>query len=191
MIKPKDWDNTYAATGESYPQLPKGGYVCKVMAAKEEDMPNGGKVLVVSYDIAEGDYKDYYKERYQREKANANALNPKWKGTYRIVEQTKNGSTNPFLKGFITVVEVSNKDYKFNFDESTLKDKLFGGVFGYVEFPTVDGVGSTVKCKLAVSVDKIRKGEFKIPKDELVEKNNEKDNSYFVPDNSNEDDLPF
>lgn len=190
MIKPKDWDNTYAATGETYPQLPKGGYVCKVMAAKEEDMPNGGKVLVISFDIAEGDYKDYYKERYQREKANPNILSPKWKGVYRLVEQTKNGGTNPFLKGFITVIENSNKDYKFNFDENTLKDKFFGGVFGYEEFMTDRGVGSSVKCKLALTVEKIRKGEFKIPEDVTIEKNNEKDTNYFVPDNS-EEDLPF
>lgn len=191
MIKPNDWETTQAATGEGYPQLPKGGYVCKVIQAKEEDISNGRKALVIAFDIAEGEHQNYYKNRFDADNANFTIKEPKWKGTYRLVETTREGKTNPFLKGFITVVENSNKGYKFDFDEKTLKDKVFGGVFGYEEFMTDNGIRSNIKCKLALTVDKIRKGDFKIPEDVRI-KNNGSIPGFSIGSSSDDDeDLPF
>lgn len=195
MKKPYDWETAQAVTGEGYPQLPKGGYICKVIQAREEDTSDGRKALVIALDIAEGEHQNYYKNRHDADKANPNIKEPKWKGRYRLVETTRDGKTNPFFKGFITVVENSNKGYKFDFDEKTLKDKLFGGVFGYEEFMTDDGVRSNIKCKLALTVDKIRKGDFKIPEDVRIEKddNNESIPGFSIGSSSDNDDedLPF
>lgn len=196
MNKPHDWDTTTAATGEGYPQIPKGGYVCKVISAKEEDIYNNRKALVIAFDIAEGEHKDYYKNRFESDKTNINIVSPKWKGIYRLVETTKDGKTNPFLKGFITVVENSNKGYTFDFNEKTLKDKLFGGIFGYEEFMTDNGVRSVVKCKLALSVNKIRNGDFKIPEDVIINKDSIGSSGSIpgftpVTDNEYEEDIPF
>ena len=44
--------------------LPKGGYVANIINAKIEDYP-WGSVLVIAFDIAEGDYKDFFRKQFK------------------------------------------------------------------------------------------------------------------------------
>ena len=44
----------------SFEQLPKGAYVCKILNVEEQTSKKGHSMVVVSFDIAEGEYKDFY-----------------------------------------------------------------------------------------------------------------------------------
>lgn len=153
MIKPHEWDTTEAFTGD-FKTVTPGGHICKIMNAKEDVTSTGKQVLVIMYDIVEGDCKGYYADDFKRKyESNPEA---KWQGTYR---QLTDGNSLKFFKGMITAIENSNPGYKFNFDESTLKGKLFGGVFGQEEYINQNQeVKLSTKLRFIRSVEQVRKG---------------------------------
>ena len=62
----KKW-NGYETTqimGNGKKKLPVGAYACKVLEAREESY-GWGSVLVIHFDIAEGEYKNFYREQYE------------------------------------------------------------------------------------------------------------------------------
>ena len=73
----KGYEKANVMTG-GIPQLPKGGYIAKIMDCHEEDSANGYRWLAFSFDIAEGEHKGHFAEQYR---ANTNE-NKKWRGTY-------------------------------------------------------------------------------------------------------------
>lgn len=155
MQKPVNWDSIQAPTGERYKQLPAGGYVCKIFSASVDHTMNGNERLNIKFDIQEGEYKNYFTEQFdKRIITNANAS---WNGTYRQI--TEGEASEKFYKGMITAIENSNPGYKWDFDETTLKGKLFGGVFGFEEWMNNQGkIMKSIKCRFVRSVDEVRKG---------------------------------
>lgn len=148
-----------------------GGYICKVINVKVEDFATCS-ILKVAFDIIEGEFAQYYTQRFNYAKSqNANA---KWNGVFDVFipkddGSEKDGYTKQAFKRFTTSIERSNQGYIWNWDENTLKGKLFGGIFGREQFKASDGtLKFTTKCRFANSVDTIRKGEFKIPQDKFI-----------------------
>ena len=196
MKIPKNYDETIPATGE-YEILEPGGYICKIINAKEEESKNGNKMLVVAFDIAEGEHKEFYKRRYDDlvEQNNDPIKTVKWPngGIHRLMLEDKDGNCNKFFKGFITSVENSNNGYNFKeskFDEKTLKDKLFGGIFGEEEYEKLNGeIGVATKLRWVRTVQAIEDGKYNIPEPKKINKtsNNIFDNMTVDSD----DDLPF
>lgn len=190
MEMPKNYDETIPATGE-YETLEVGGYICKIVNAKEEISKNGNKMLAVAFDIAEGDHKDIYQRRFTEQKL----TNPeaKWSnnGIHRIMLLDKDGQCNKFFKGFITSVENSNQGYNFKeskFDEKTLKGKLFGGVFGEEEYLKSDGkIGTITKLRWIRTTGAIEDGKYNIPDKKVL---NQSTQSNYNSSND-DDDLPF
>lgn len=161
MKKPQGYDAAQAITGE-FRSIAPGGHICIVKQAKEDRTKTGKEVLIILFDIVEGESKDFYKEQFDRKIA----TNPesKWQGVYR---QLTEGASTPFYKGMISAFETSNPGYKCfigdNFDVSTLKGKLFGGVFGQEEYEAQNGdIKLATKCMFIRSVDQVRKG-VKVP----------------------------
>jgi hypothetical protein len=153
MQKPAEWDNTEAFTGD-FKNLPPGGYICRIKNAKVDTTQSGKEVLVIAFDIAEGEFANYYGEQYVKKTEN----NPdaKWQGIYR---QLTEGNSLKFFKGLIHAIENSNNGYKWNWAEKTLKDKLFGGVFGQEEYINNNGeLKLSTKCRFIRSIEQIRKG---------------------------------
>ena len=68
-------------------QLPVGGYIAKILNA-EEVTYDWGSVLLISFDIAEGDYKDFFKKDYDAQQSE----DKKWRGTYRLNIPKDDGS---------------------------------------------------------------------------------------------------
>jgi hypothetical protein len=119
--------------------LPKDGYVCKILNAQVKDGTKG-QYLQIAYDIAEGQYKDYFKGLYDAKKDE----NKKW-STYFFVNlpkddgSEKDGWTKRLFKTFTNALEDSNEGYHFDWDETKFKDKLIGGLFHYEEYQRNDG----------------------------------------------------
>ena len=63
MEKIQGYDEAQAITGE-YEKLEAGGYICKIISAKEEKSKSGNRMLVMALDIVEGDRKDYFRNRF-------------------------------------------------------------------------------------------------------------------------------
>ena len=125
--KPQGYDQAPAYTGELQ-QLPKGKYVCVIKQAATKDSKNGNSQLIILFDIAEGEYKDFFQKQFDADKAQDPA-GAKWRGIFR---QNMDGKGTPWLKGVITSIERSN-NFTFLWDkeknEEMLKKKRFGGIF--------------------------------------------------------------
>ena len=149
--------------------LPVGGYVAKIMNAEVKEY-SWGDVLVVSFDIAEGEYKDFLANQY---KANTNE-DKKWKGNFRInVPQEGNqwyDSNKRTFGNAIACIEDSNSGYHWDWDEAKLKGKMVGVLFREREWEWNGNSGITTECCTFCSVDNVRSGNFKTPRPKMLKK---------------------
>ena len=156
MKKIDNWDNIEAKGMDDFKALPIGAYECKIINAVENHNEESGKTtLKVMVDIASGEYKDYFKKRYDSN----TAIDRKWDNNatkYLAFE----GENTSFFKGFITTVENSNVGYKWDWDETTLRDKKIVGVFQYEQYKKQDGT-KALKVRLTKfrSLDKLKEIE--------------------------------
>ena len=163
--KPQGYDEAAAYTGE-FSQLPAGLYVCEILGARMENY-NGNDRFVMQFDIAEGEHKGFYQERYRTEKlTNQHA---KYKGVHR---QFVSGNSLPFFKGMMTSIEKSTPGYFFPWgrenNEKTLAGKKFGAVMGRRQF-----LDQNNEPKFVTEIFQIRSldglKDAKIPEDRLLE----------------------
>lgn len=167
MIKKFDIDNT-KEYGD-FQMLPRGGYVCVVKGAKVETRPDNTQVIILAVDIAEGEYAGYYQRDLDRQTGDKT-----WHCRYWLNVPEDNGTEHDEwdkrkFKTFTTALEKSNEGYKFDWDERKFVGKLVGGLFNYREFETSSGtVGESPNLAQFRSVDTIRSGDFKVPKDKKL-----------------------
>ena len=176
-MKPiNNWDEVQASTDE-FKKLPPGGYICAILSA--EDVPKKEYIKIV-YDIAAGEYADYYSDDWGKDNLWAHTI-------YRSYKESAAG----MFKAFINAIEESNKGYKWNFDEKTLKGKLIGIVLGEEEYIGNDGsVKTRLKDRSTKSVRDIEENRFRIPKIKKLEE--EQGTGSSAPAGFVEsDDLPF
>lgn len=153
--------------------LPAGGYVAKIIGAEERKY-SWGSQLVIAFEIAEGEYKGYFKRKYD---ANTNE-DKKWSGTYRLrIPQEDNqyySSQKRDFENFVWAIEQSNSGYNWNWNESTLKEKYIGVLFRNKEYDIERNgthyTGWTTECSRVTDVESIRNGDFRIPKDKPLNK---------------------
>lgn len=144
--------------------LPAGGYVLKIMNAEEQEY-TWGSVIVVSFDVAEGDKAGFYAQDYRSQQSE----DKKWRGNYRLSVPKDDGSerdgwTKRSFNNFIWALEASNPGYHFDWDERTFKGKLVGGLFRDREWEYDGRTGWTTECCSVCEADAIRQGRFKMPK---------------------------
>lgn len=185
MNKPQGYDEA-KAYGE-FETLPAGGYKCLIKKVVCEKTQAGKEYLKIGFDIAEGEYKDFYQKKF----ANDNRDNPKWSGIWTVFTEGYNpGTTNPKFKGLITSVETSNNGFKFSFNEQELVNKKVGFVFREEEFEGQDGqIHNVVKPFYALSYDKVE--EAKIPNPKKLQEKGEAFEDFVNSVASDNDDLPF
>lgn len=146
--------------------LPAGGYVAKILKAEVQEY-SWGDVLVISFDIAEGDYKGHFRKRWD---ADANSdYGQKWKGNYRLTVPNKSSkyfdNEKRSFNNAIWAIEASNSGFKWDWKEEQLKGKMIGVLFRNKEWEKDGSTGWTTECCYVTSVADIKNGDFKIPKD--------------------------
>ena len=150
-------------------QLPKGGYVLRIMNAEEKENANG-LYIQISCDIEEGEYKGFFMEDYK----NQEREDKKWHCNYLLNEPKDDGSerdgwTKRRFKTVTEALEESNDGYHWDWDEKKWKGKLIGGLFNTRQYKTNDGtIREATNLKQLCSVEKIRTGTYKPPKDDLL-----------------------
>lgn len=159
--KIENWDNIEPNYGE-WKRLPAGGYICKVIAVAIEKSKKGNDMIVINFDIAEGEYKDYFWKMYKDAPRNENLGEPRWGGRYYITLNTEGYEQR--LKSIITSFEESNTNYKWDWDEQKLKGKKFGGIFRDEEYLSNGTKRTSTKLWQIRSAETITSGKFEIPK---------------------------
>lgn len=165
------WEETQAASvgGGSFAKLPAGGYEAVILNAKVDKNGNGKEFLAVMVDIAEGEFKDYYKQQFDGSTFDGK----KWKGVMRYYLPVDDGSKGDnfkksLIKAMANALESSNPRYKWDWDETKLKGKKVGMLVGEEEYDFIDDLGNskhgfTAKIREFVPLDIIRSGEFSTP----------------------------
>ena len=139
-----------ATEGGGFKRLPADGYVCRITLAK--DVPEK-EYLKVEYDIAEGEYKDWWSETMERAGF--------WGG--KLIRSYKQ-TAQRFFKGFTSSVEQSNSEYIWKWDENSLIGKLVGLVLAEEEYTKNDGtVGTRLYVARNTNIENIRSGKYEVP----------------------------
>ena len=156
------WDKTEAKEFGEYKNLDLGGHEIVILDAREHKSEFSGNIsLKISVDISGNDkQKGFFKKQYD-ENTSADKKWPTGAVKYLSLKDEQLG----FLKGFITTLEKSNPNFKFNKKGTweQLKNLKSAGVFGLEEYKKQDGtIGTATKLVQFRSLDKLN--EIKIPK---------------------------
>ena len=147
--------------------LPADGYICQILRVKHDAKDH---YLEIEYDIADGEYKDFFSD--------AAASLGWWPGSFRKYYEgrtpEKDKYVKQFFKSFLMAIERSNDKFvanKFDLDKEShvkaLEGKMIGLTIGIKKvWGKNDGkehINNYVDmCR---SIEEIREGNFKIPKD--------------------------
>lgn len=151
-------------------KLPAGGYVAQILNA-EELQYDWGSVLLLSFDVAEGDFKAFFRKDFEE---NTNE-DRKWRGTYRLRIPKDDGSdkdawTKRAFGGAMWAIEDSNPGYHWDWNETGLKGRQIGVLFRNQEWEIGEKTGWTTACCKLISADDVREGRYKMPKDKPLDK---------------------
>ena len=161
------WDKIEAKEFGDFETLELGGHEIVIMDAREYTSEfTGNTSLKVSVDIAGNDkQKGFFKNQYDENTNN----DKKWpSGSVKYLSLKDEQLT--YLKGFITSLEKSNNNFKFNTKGNweQLKGLKLAGQFGLEEYKDNEGnIKAATKLVQFRSLDKLN--EIKIPKVKLLD----------------------
>lgn len=157
-------------------KLPAGAYVIKILAAEDREPHSQNNntdyhFLTVSFDIADGEYIDYYAEDYKSQTRE----DKRWKGTVNFFVPQGDGTpedakTARRFKSMTVAVEESNTGYVWEWDEKSLKGKTVGCVFRDEEWEIGDKTGFTARPQYFISSSDVAQGKYTIPAPKLLKK---------------------
>lgn len=149
--KPNNWDKITPITG-GFQKLTAGGYVCRIAGAELIKSKSGKDMLKLAADIERGKFKDYFLKRFLQDKERSE--NPRWGCVYYQLVEGDNSLG--IFKGIIENIEKSNPGYSWDWNEKSLVNKLFGGIFREEEFINRQGgVSSVMRLAYIRGIEKI------------------------------------
>jgi hypothetical protein len=181
-MKPIENFDLVTEAGE-FRRLPAGIYgavITNVVDDPEEER------LEVYWDITKGEYKGYFKNL-----VDAGLKDSSRTFKYYKVDKVKGTSTLGFFKAFITAIEKTNPNFKWDWDEKKLIGKNVIVVVGEEEYEDKDGnIKVASKAVEFRSLEAYKDGKIKVPelkklppKEKVVEPT--------TPLEIDDDDLPF
>ena len=180
-------------TGSIFDPLPKGAYVIKILRAEETQNKDGkGSHIRVAFDIAEGEYKDFYKTQYE---ANTNE-DKHWPydGMYNLSAPDDNSEQWMIdnFGTFIAALEDSNDGYHWDWDEKKWKGLVIGALFRIEQNEGNGKVYDHTRPYWFRKAQVVRDGKFgMLPKDKLLKaKPTGSDDFMSVPE-TDDDEIPF
>lgn len=146
-------------------KLPVGAYVAKIMNVRYTPGENGNSDRIdVQFDIAEGEYKGFFKKQFDENTAE----DKKWKGKTSIYVPKDDGSEkdgwtkNSFAK-WTNALEDSNTKYKWDWDESKWKGLSVGLMFAETGNVIEGKEVVYTEVRYPLSVEEAKKPDIKIP----------------------------
>lgn len=183
-----------------YRKLPAGAYEVKILRAEEQEGTNSSCALCLLFDIAEGEYKDYYMNRFKLDKSSTNADKAKYKGVLRL--WYPNGgqydeSNEKKIKTTLERIKRSNNlniDFSKEWDGGALKGCKVGMVFREKEYDYNGSTGFFAEPYGVIELKDLKSGNFTLPKPKYLNGSAPSSatatDSFAVMD-TEEDDLPF
>jgi hypothetical protein len=161
-------DVKFERTSGGRETLPAGGYVCSILSARVEEN-DWGNTLIIAHDVCEGEFSGIFKRDYD----NNDREDKKWRGTFRLRLPKDDGSEQDAWKkrslgNTIWALEQSNPGFSWDWDEKKLKGKKIGLLYRNKEWEMNGRTGWTTEAISAESIDNIREGKFRIPKDKAL-----------------------
>lgn len=191
----KKWNDYDSVKGYGeFERLPKGGYVVKILGVSIEHYRDNETTLKLGCDVIEGEYANYYTNQY---KNNTNE-DKKWSCNCFINIPVDDGSerdgwTKRNFRTAINALEESNPGFHWDWNETKLKGLIVGGLFNEREYIGNDGnIHKSTNLARFCPVEKIRNGNYTLPKDKLLQSSNTVNDGFMAIPNGTEDDgLPF
>ena len=161
-------DVKFERTSGGRETLPACGYVCSILSARVEEN-DWGSTLIIAHDVCEGEFSGIFKRDYD----NNDREDKKWRGTFRLRLPKDDGSEQDAWKkrslgNTIWALEQSNPGFSWDWDEKKLKGKKIGLLYRNKEWEMNGRTGWTTEAISAESIDNIREGKFRIPKDKAL-----------------------
>ena len=151
---------------QTFQQLPKAAYVVRIMSAKTARTQSGNEQLVIAFDIAEGEYKDFYMKQYD---ADTREDKKYPNDAYFYLNVPDNDS--PAYQwvnwnNFFADLEDSNNGFVFDGDVSKLTGKLLGGKFAYEKTESNGNIYDHTRLRWTCVAEDVRQGKAgKLPND--------------------------
>ena len=149
--------------------LPKGAYVIKILSAKTTQSSWGEDQIAIAFDIAEGEYKDFYKGQFDRNTSE----DKKWPiDAIYYLTIPHDGCADYVVTNydsFFADLEDSNGGFVFAGDTKSLRNKLIGGKF-HIEQTSYNGnIYNHTRMKWTCVADDVRNNKAgRMPKDKLI-----------------------
>lgn len=185
---------------QSFQMLPKGAYVVKILKADQvRNKSNSGTHLEIAFDIAEGEYKDFYTKMY---KANTNEDKKYSMDAYyrlSVPDDTSKQYVFDNWNTFFADLEDSNNGFVFDTAKGNLNDlkgKLIGGKFHIEQSEYNGNIYDHTRLRWTCVADDVRTGNYgKMPADKLVENTGAlattPDNAFMPIPSEVDEDIPF
>lgn len=150
-------------------KLPVGAYEVKIIRAEEQEGSNSSCSLCILFDIAEGEYKGFYMDKFQNDKK-AYPDKAKFKGVLRL--WYPNGgqydeNNEKRIKTTLERIKESNglkTDFSKEWDGAVLKNCKVGMVFREQEYDYNGSQGMSVQPFQIITLEALKEGKFTIPK---------------------------
>ena len=155
---------------QTFQQLPKGAYVVIIKNAKEVQNRNGsGTHLEIAFDIAEGEYKGFYMDQFER----STSEDKKYSRDAYYYLNVPDDNSKPYIwsnwNTFFADLEDSNNGFVFGGDPASLKGKLIGGLFHIEQTEYNGNIYDHTRMRYTRVADAVREGKYgKLPADKLV-----------------------
>ena len=123
MKKIANYESAEPIIGGGVYVLPTGNYKMKIIKAEATKSKTGKDMLKIAFDVADGQYKDFYKRKFEND---CKRQPDKAKWSYDAIHyQMADSESLGRFKGFIKCLEDSNPNFSWDWDESKLKGLLF------------------------------------------------------------------
>lgn len=144
-------------------KLPAGAYEVRIIRAEDSD-----NALCLLFDISEGEYKDYFMEKFSSDKKSF-PENAKYRGVLRLWyenggEYDENSKRR--RKTALRLIKEENKlsvDFTKEWDGAALKGAKIGMIFRDTEYDYNGHHGFTAQPYGVISLEALRSGKYKLP----------------------------
>lgn len=152
-----------------FERLPKGAYVCKILHLEEKESKKGNQMIVINWDIAEGEYKDFYANQYKENTSE----DKHWSYDAMVYLTIPYEGCQPFITEqwatFWANIEDSNNGYVFAGDEKKTEGKTFGAVMRNEQTEYNGNIYDHTRIAWTVVAQDVRDGKVKEASDKLID----------------------
>ena len=191
--------NNVASYTESM-KLPAGAYKIKIIRAEEQPGKNNSCALCILFDIAEGEFANFYHQKFASDKK-AYSNDAKYKGVFRLWYPKGNeyDETNERkIKTALERIKESNNlniDFTKEWDGAALKDCCVGMIFREEEYDYKGRHGFSAQPYGVITLSDLKEGNFTLPETKYLNNSSQAQQTQtstdYVDMTDDDDDLPF